>query len=274
MQMWLFKATPNAALGQGDGLGFTYVTVVDEQATAGGVAPGDKIDVTGFGSISKSTLVGVKFPWEDPNAPFNGPYALVNGMLSLSVTVPASPFAGVGPFAPEGMLICSAITASGYRSPFGGYVCAYSDPSAPPPPPPAGSPATLAAAVLASYTGGPAVPNALDPTKQQVVTFTQQVQGLTLPGQVVWGPECLGIAGSQQIAKLIGGTVVTMVPPPPFAVLAVGNPPVVYGIHIVQNGVTLAAVAGEVAQEFAMFSAGSAVADIQAGIMTKFTPVL
>lgn len=265
MQMWLLKAIPNVALGQADGLGFAYVTVVDEQSSNGGINPGDKVDVTGLGSPSKSTLVGVKFAWEDPNGPFNGPYALVNGMLTFSVTVPASPFAGQGPFAPEGMLICSAITAGGYRNPFGGYVSAYSDPSAPPPPPPAGSPLTLANAVLASYTGGPQVANAWDPSQQETVTYTQEVQGWT--GQVtVWPPECLNQASAGNIAKLIGGTLVRVVPPSPFAMAAQGAPPEVWGVSL--NGKV--AVAGEIAQKFPLFNPGSAVADIETAIMSCF----
>lgn len=265
MQMWLLKAAPVLALQQADGLGFAYVTVVDENASFAGIMPGDRLDINGPGSISKSTLVGVKFPWEDPNAPFNGPYTINGGTLAFSVTVPASPFAGPGPFTPEGMLICASITASGARSPFGGYVCAYSDPSAPPPQPPAGSPATISAAVLASYTGGPQVANVWDPAQQESVVYTQEVQGWT--GQVtVWPPECLNQASAGNIAKLIGGTLVRVVPPSPFAMAAQGAPPEVWGVSL--NGKV--AVAGEIAQKFPLFNPGSAVADIETAIMSCF----
>jgi hypothetical protein len=271
MQTWSLKATPNAALAQADGLGFADVIVVDmSTATSGGILPGDPVTVMGMGSpAAAAPLIGVLFPWDSPNGPFHGPYALMGGMLSLSVTVPTT--GGPGPFYPEGLLICSSITASGQRNPFGGEVCTYSDPTAPPPVA-APSLATLSAAVLASYTSNVPVANAYNPSQQVNVTYTQQV--LSWTGVVtVWPPECLSDAASTNIANLIGGTVVKVVPPSPFSLAAAGPPPEVNGIQIVQNGVEMVAVAGEVAQQFALFTSGSTVAQIQAGILSCFKPV-
>jgi hypothetical protein len=268
MQSFLLKASPNKALGQADGLGFAYVMVVDEEGTAG-VMPGDEVDLTAVGGPASAPLVGVKFPWDDPNGPFNGPYALVNGVLAIKVTVPSSPVPGPGPFVPEGLLICSSITASGFRSPFGGEVSAYNDPAAPPPPPPSGSPATLAAAVLASFLSGTPVANAFDPSQQQAVTYTQQVMGWSGP-VTVWAPESLTQAAAANIARLIGGTVVQVVPPSPFSMAAQGAPPQVTGVQITVNGATKTAPAGAIAQSFALFSPGTPVATVEAAILACF----
>jgi hypothetical protein len=144
-------------------------------------------------------------------------------------------------------------------------------PAVAPLPDPLPSPTNLATKVLASYTGGVSVPNAWDPTQQQLVQYVQTVQGWV--GTVtVWGPECLGLVQTQQIADLIGGVVVQVVPPPPFSVNALGAQPIVNGVKLVQNGVpAITAIAGEIAQQFALFNPGSTVSQIETGILSCFS---
>lgn len=133
MQTWQLKATPNLSLEQADSFGFQYFLIIDPMANGSVVSPGDLIQVSAGGSPIKNIppIIGLKFPWDDPNGPFWGPFSLdATGSLAnpsgIQIKVPATP---MGPLTPEGTLVCNGITAAGNRSPFSGYVCAYQDPT-------------------------------------------------------------------------------------------------------------------------------------------------
>lgn len=138
-------------------------------------------------------------------------------------------------------------------------------PASAPPPAPVPSPANLAQVVLTAIQTGVPFVNANDPSQQTIVQYVQQVLSW-IATVTVWGPECLNLAAATKIATAIGGTVVQVVPPSPFSNNAFGAEPLVYGVEL--NGKM--AVAGEIAQQFALFGPGSTVVQIEAGIMSTF----
>lgn len=137
----------------------------------------------------------------------------------------------------------------------------------PAPPAPVASPATLAAAVLASWQSK--IPVADWPTQSVQVTFIAQPPYMASPEVVtVSAAECLNHEASQAIATLIGGTVVQVPAPPGYTAFAT-SPVLVNGIRIVANGVAKVAVAGEVAQSFWQ-PAGTTLEQMEAAILACF----
>jgi hypothetical protein len=214
MQTWSLKASPVAALEQADSFQFGYFLII----APNGITPGSPIMVSAGGSAVKNypAEIGIMFPWDNPNGPFWGPFA-IDGTGALSnpsgivMTVPASPS---GPLAPEGMLVCSAITGGGGRNPFGGFVCAYQDATATPPPaPPTPSLATFIAAVQNSWNSHVPVVDFLAPATWTTGNYQTIVPYSSAPVTVPFGaPIALSSKAAAAIVALLGGSIVPLAP--------------------------------------------------------------
>jgi hypothetical protein len=162
-----------------------------------------------------------------------------------------------------GIVLAANVLPDGVQSPFGPRVCQFTVAGATPPVPVPGI-ALLVSTVEASAQTR--VPVADWRTQSVGVQFIAFPPYMPSPSMVtIWAGECLNLPASTNIAELIGGVVVPVTPPAEFVMFAL---PVVNGIQFVYNGVTMTAVAGEVAQAF-----DQPAANLQAAILACFTAV-